>query len=123
MVVEKLIKEHGVITHRSVQWKFSGSTYVGYVYDGSVTPYSYEWRYFYDGCEFVIGKLIGMVEVTSHFKAVTLEDISGPFTINKTISKFKEKLLRSGKDLPTIIRDIKLKNLTTELWLVNSLII
>ena len=125
MDVEKFIEEKGVFPVRLVCPIYEKGNYVGYRYlnnEDNVEMHPYDWRYIYDGVEF-IGGSFGMAELSTCFSAVNTVEIKGKVTANKVIAKFKEKVSKCGRSVPAVVRDTRIKNLDLETWLINSLII
>lgn len=101
---------------------YEKGNYIGYSYDGRMEDiYHYEWRYIYEGVEFIGGDF-GMVELSTGLHAVSSLDIKGKITASKVLAKFKEKLLQSGKPLPVIVGNAINANLDLKLWLINLII-
>lgn len=123
MDIEKFINEKGVAQILLITTEYEKGKYIGYRYhDGNVKVQPYDWRYIYDGVEFIGGRF-GMIEIATCFSAVNTAEIKGKVTADKVIAKFKEKVSRCGRSVPAVVRDTRIKNLDLETWLINSLII
>lgn len=125
MDVEKFILEKGVFPVRLVCPIYEKGLYVGYRYPNdneNVDLRPYDWRYIYDGFEF-IGGSFGMTELSTCFNAVNSDEVKGKVTADKVIKKLKEKLSKCNRSLSVVIRDTRSKNLDLETWLISSLII
>lgn len=122
MVVEKFSEEKGTFTIRLTIPVYEKRKYIGYIYNGDVETLNYEWRYLYDGVEFIGGDF-GMTELSTCFSAVSSSEIKGKVTVDKVIEKFKEKLAKYGGSISTVVSDTCSRNLGLDVWLINSLII